>query len=169
MFSQKRRFYEKKSFYLALIAALVAAGSFSLWMGGNFGDEEASGLSSQPQDETLLPGIPEDSQRPATADADDTPVYDNQPVSAAQDNHLPDTAAADTSESGMDASPGYLVVEEDGYIRIYQIDSLGGMKVLRTSDISFELLGQEDQLMFQQGIRLETEDQLMELLQDFES
>ena len=35
--------------------------------------------------------------------------------------------------------------------------------------ISFDLLSAEDQAMFRLGVRLENEEQLMELLQDFES
>ncbi|MBQ6686430.1 MAG: hypothetical protein IJM99_10020 [Firmicutes bacterium] len=65
--------------------------------------------------------------------------------------------------------PEYLVVEEDQYIKVYFTDENGVKNLIRTTDISFDLLGAEDQELFRSGVRLENEDQLMELLQDFES
>ena len=41
--------------------------------------------------------------------------------------------------------------------------------MLRATDILFSLLGEEDQQMFKEGIIVNTEDELLELLQDFES
>jgi len=65
--------------------------------------------------------------------------------------------------------PEYFVVEEDQYIKVYFTDENGVKNLIRTTDISFDLLGAEDQELFRNGVRLENEDQLMELLQDFES
>ena len=64
---------------------------------------------------------------------------------------------------------GYFVVEEDKFIRIYRVEATGEMTLIRTSEILFDLLGEEDQEMFRIGVALKNDEELMELLQDFES
>ena len=81
----------------------------------------------------------------------------------------PDVTGEESQETGRRLQEGYFVVEEEGYIRIYQVDGQGKQSLVRTSEIRFDLLSREDQDMFRSGVELRDEDQLMELLQDFES
>ena len=133
MFSRKRRFYEKKTFYGAVLSAFLVIISISFWMGGETGFE--------PSDDLTEPLV-ENQQQAMSSGAEIIPI--------------PETI-------------GFFVVEEDEYIRIYEMQTGGNMELVRTTDIRYDLLSSEDQTMFRLGIQLETEEQLMELLQDFES
>ncbi len=128
MFSRKRHFYEKKTFYAAVFTAFTLVLSLSLWMSGE-------------------------------------PLTESDPVDQTIDQ------AVITGQGAVQKpiKPEYLVVEEDQYIKVYFTDENGVKNLIRTTDISFDLLGAEDQELFRSGVRLENEDQLMELLQDFES
>jgi len=128
MFSRKRHFYEKKTFYAAVFTAFTLVLSLSLWMSGE-------------------------------------PLTESDPVDQTIDQ------AVITGQGAVQKpiKPEYFVVEEDQYIKVYFTDENGVKNLIRTTDISFDLLGAEDQELFRNGVRLENEDQLMELLQDFES
>lgn len=149
MFSRKRHFYEKKTFYAAVVTAFSLVLSLSLWMGGEAGEE-----------------LEKD---PAVLSRDEA-VDQEQPVSSQQvDTNIGQAGITGGNNIPVPVKEGYFAVEEDGYIKVYQTDSQGESVLIRTTDILFALLGSEDQELFRQGIYLESEDDLMELLQDFES
>ena len=151
MFSRKRHFYEKKTFYAALFTAFTVVLSASLWFNGDIGSNPRKDPSG-----TVLedPVTHLDQQRDEQVSSE---VNSGQAgISGAEIIPRPE-------------SEGYFVVEEDRYIKIYQMEDGGEMKLVRTSEILFDLLSSEDQEMFRLGVMLENEEQLMELLQDFES
>ena len=147
MFRRKRRFYEKKSFYAAVLSAFAVALVFGLWSE----DSAVEGQEENPVDHQVMSGeIPSSSLGLAEFEA-------------------PDVTGEESQETGRRLQEGYFVVEEEGYIRIYQVDGQGKQSLVRTSELRFDLLSREDQDMFRSGVELRDEDQLMELLQDFES
>lgn len=164
MFSQKKRFYERKSFYGITLAALLA---FGLWMNYEPGTSGgAGGMERQPAvsaGETVKglssPGGTEDSRT-----GQDLDKQDGSPGAPEADRpKSPD------SQPSQAKGPCYLVQEHRGFIKIYFIDEAGGSQLIRTTDITFSLLSEGDQVLFQKGIVVETKEQLSELLQDFES
>lgn len=156
MFSRKRRFYEKKSFYAAVVTAFVAVFAFGLWFNG----EPASDPKQQTE---KVPDVMEEAQASVRG------LSEKKQDDQGDVEQNPDVAVSGAEVLNRPLNQGYFVIEEDGYIHIYQVDAQGNKAVLRTSEILFDLLSAEDQEMFRLGVELENEDQLMELLQDFES
>lgn len=63
----------------------------------------------------------------------------------------------------------YLIKENNGEIEIYYYERAGEPTFIKGADIEFSLLSKEDQTLFSEGIIIETEEDLNELLQDFGS
>jgi len=160
MFSRKRRFYEKKSFYAAVLTAFIAVLCLSLWLGGDPGGEVEDKTRGSVEEQLMI----QSAQTSGEKTEDERHGGDEKDLS-----QEPDVTVSGAEVLDRPLNEGYFVVEEDGYIRIYQVDGEGKKTVLRTSEILFDLLSKEDQEMFRLGVELQDEDQLMELLQDFES
>ncbi len=65
-------------------------------------------------------------------------------------------------------SPYYLVKRAGNEIAVFFCDSRGNMVQLETTEILYEMLGPDDQLLFDQGIKISSQEELSVLLQDFE-
>ncbi|MBQ8562283.1 MAG: hypothetical protein IJ443_00120 [Firmicutes bacterium] len=78
---------------------------------------------------------------------------------------------AEKEENNMNQSEQsyYLVKRAGEQIVVYFCDSNGNMVQLETTDIIYEMLGPEDQKLFDQGIQAARQEELSILLQDFES
>ena len=78
---------------------------------------------------------------------------------------------AEKEENNMNQSEQsyYLVKRAGEQIVVYFCDSNGNMVQLETTDILYEMLGPEDQKLFDQGIQAASQEELSVLLQDFES
>lgn len=64
----------------------------------------------------------------------------------------------------------YYIVRKDGSrISVYFINEDGNEVKLETTEILYDLLTTEDQKAFKEGIRIDTQEDLAALLQDFES
>lgn len=64
----------------------------------------------------------------------------------------------------------YYIVRKDGSrVSVYFINEDGKEVKLETTDIFYELLTPEDQKAFAEGIKIDTQENLAALLQDFES
>ena len=63
----------------------------------------------------------------------------------------------------------YLVRRDSGLIKVYFVDEDGTEIELETTEIVYDVLGPEDQKLFDEGFRVDTQEQLAVLLQDFES
>lgn len=66
------------------------------------------------------------------------------------------------------ASPYYLVKRVGNEVVVFFCDSNGNMVMLETTEILYEMLGPEDQKLFDQGIQIDSQEKLSVLLQDFE-
>ncbi|MBQ3122756.1 MAG: hypothetical protein IJC14_01225 [Firmicutes bacterium] len=62
----------------------------------------------------------------------------------------------------------YLLKESEGRIELLFFDE-SGSRLIKVTDIPFNLISTEDQNVFREGLKLENEEALDEILQDFES
>ena len=68
-----------------------------------------------------------------------------------------------------DGKAYYLLKEEEGRVELYYFDEEGEKNLIRTTDIPFTLISEQDQIQFSNGIKIENEVDLDNILQDFES
>ena len=62
-----------------------------------------------------------------------------------------------------------MVKRADGQIKVFFINESGEPLELETTEIIYELLSDADQKLFDEGCRVESQEELAVLLQDFES
>lgn len=65
-------------------------------------------------------------------------------------------------------TPYYLVKRAGDAIVVFFCDENGNMVQLERTEILYEMLGPEDQELFDQGVQIESQEELSTLLQDFE-
>ena len=87
---------------------------------------------------------------------------------------LPDTNLASASLPKQDVSipsdtNDYLVISENGAVKLYAINSSGEQRYSKDLDISPDALLAEDKAQLEEGIILESEDELAALLEDYTS
>ncbi|QIB69393.1 hypothetical protein Ami103574_08660 [Aminipila butyrica] len=156
MFTRKKRLAERKEFYIALAAVL--------------------GVGYLMFNVLLTPETPAEGQD-ISANAGRTVKQSTEKVSQDSDKDPLEEEPVQKNSEEKDENPSqenqaseyYLVKEADGVIKVYQYDDSGQEQLLRTTDILFSLLGKEDQNLFSEGVVVHSEDELLELLQDFES
>lgn len=68
----------------------------------------------------------------------------------------------------VEASSYYMVKKKGDVISVFFIDEKGSMVKLEDTQIIYELLPLEDQVLFEKGMVIESQEQLASLLQDFE-
>ncbi len=74
-----------------------------------------------------------------------------------------------TSQPESYSEPYYLIKESERKIYIYEFDESGERKMIKETNINFELLSETDQELFKDGIVKYDMDGVQEILQDFES
>ena len=159
MFSrQKKSFFKRKGFYLVLAAVLA----FGFWM-------------NLPDDVLPSDDIQTDVNQPVDTNRDkdngggkDAASTDKNGGASEQD---PQNSKDDPQKDDVNPSAGeyYLVKEIDGIIKVFYYDESGGETLLQDTDIAFSLISEGDQALFSEGIILQSKDDLLSLLQDFES
>ena len=82
----------------------------------------------------------------------------------------PEENVSENEENSMnpDNASYYLVKRTGEQIAVFFCDSNGNMVQLETTDILYEMLGPNDQKLFDQGIQVKNQEELGTLLQDFE-
>ena len=84
----------------------------------------------------------------------------------------PETSSEQINEKdniSEDSSTYYLVKSVDGQIKVFFVNKDGDHLELETTEIVYELLSTADQKLFDEGCRVESQEELAVLLQDFES
>ena len=93
----------------------------------------------------------------------------------------PDTDSESSDDEEKDQSAGekniisekgasyYLVKSVDGRIKVFFVNEEGEKVELETTEIVYELLSTSDQKLFDEGVTLNSQEELDVLLQDFES
>ncbi|MBN7772547.1 BofC C-terminal domain-containing protein [Clostridium aminobutyricum] len=148
MFTRKKSFIKRKGFYIVIAVVLALGYLVTDWGGSVSENQEISTNLETPTDQ------------PSTKTDQETV---NNDTKQNLDSNMQNDEQKDSS------SEYYLVKESDGLIKVFHYDSEGKETLLRTTDILFSLLSEEDQQMFGKGIIVNSEDELLELLQDFES
>jgi len=149
MFIRKKSFYQKKAFY-GIVAAVIVFGIFINQIPGNTGGENI------------------DAGTNVENTADETPDI----ADSAANDALPERLGPpeDDRAAGLSQPSGYYLVKEvNGIIKVFYYDAQGRETIIQNTNILYSLISETDQNLFSQGVILDTEDELMNLLQDFES
>ena len=151
MFSRKKKMWQRKEVYAGIGVAALSVFSLSLL----FDTPEEVPLDNENSSE-ISQAVVKKSKSESKDYEDDSSVRNSQDV--------------DEDKQYYESDEYYLIKEENGLIKIFQWDEeTEEEKLIRTTDISYSLLYEDDQEMFAEGIKVETEEELMEILQDFES
>ena len=163
MFTQKKKNYQT-FLYVAVVATLCFLVLALLWP-QDAPEEPSADLSStslrgEDQDKT------EDETPPAVQDPDENEDPEEDP-----DGELQDPSGSENQKDNMPGSADsyYLVKHADGQIKVYFVSGDGSMIELERTEIVYEVLGTEDQKHFDAGWRINSQEELAVLLQDFES
>ena len=90
-----------------------------------------------------------------------------------------DSESSDDEEKDQSAGEKYIISEKgasyylvksvDGRIKVFFVNEEGEKVELETTEIVYELLSTSDQKLFDEGVTLNSQEELAVLLQDFES
>lgn len=148
MFTRKKSLIERKGFYITLVAILGIGYLVTSLLSSPEGTIESENISTN---------------------VNQTVKQNNMEKDKVSENSNLNSDNNDNNVQENQSSEYYLVKESDGVIKIYQYDKNGVENLLRTTDILFSLLSEEDQKLFSEGVVVKSENELLELLQDFES
>lgn len=112
---------------------------------------------AEPAAEQVNKESPADNDMVDKIDASDFEPIDEEPSSDEKNNILNEGATY------------YLVKSVDGRIKVFFVNEGGEPLELETTDIVYELLSTADQKLFDEGCKVESQEELAVLLQDFES
>lgn len=78
--------------------------------------------------------------------------------------------SASEQQTGTSEEPQtYLIKEVDGVVKVFVCDEEGRKELYLITSIPFDLLSESDQQLFVDGVTMETEEDLGEFLQNFDS
>lgn len=112
------------------------------------------------------------------SDADEQPAEDTvQSVEAESDDSTKTTKPSATQDEneekeGTDTQThpeSYLIKEIDGVVKVFLCNEDGSKELYLITSIPFDLLSESDQQLFVDGVEIETEEDLGEFLQNFDS
>lgn len=116
---------------------------------------------------------PEDPAYPSKQD-DAQKISKTEKDMAVVNKYLQEDDEADGEDEDKDdgiiphQTPYYLVKRAGDAIVVFFCDENGNMVQLEKTEILYEMLGPDDQELFDQGVRIESQEELSTLLQDFE-
>ena len=109
---------------------------------------------------------------PVNASKQTEPTEPTEPKEPTEPVNPPETSSEQINEKdniSEDSSTYYLVKSVDGQIKVFFVNKDGEPLELETTQIIYELLSTADQKLFDEGCRVESQEELAVLLQDFES
>ena len=118
------------------------------------------------------PAAPADPTEPSDPVNASKQTEQTEPTEPKESVKPPETSSEQTNEKdniSEDSSTYYLVKSVDGQIKVFFINKSGEPLELETTQIVYELLSTADQKLFDEGCRVESQEELAVLLQDFES
>lgn len=143
MFSKNKKNY-RTYIFTAVLVALCALIAILLWPTKPVEQVDETPISE--------PTINQDPEQPTHAEEEE-PIFEEEEVD---------------DMSGQE-STYYLVKRVDSEIVVFFCHPEGEPVRLETTGILYELLGAEDQKLFDEGVKVDNQEQLSILLQDFES
>ena len=118
------------------------------------------------------PAAPADPTEPSDPVNASKQTEQTEPTEPKESVKPPETSSEQINEKdniSEDSSTYYLVKSVDGQIKVFFINKSGEPLELETTQIVYELLSTADQKLFDEGCRVESQEELAVLLQDFES
>ncbi len=181
MFTQRKKNY-RTFIYTAIILTLcfliiaIAWPSYPDGKNDGYGNEQKvnAGLPTESGDKSGEVKNPsgelddengENSGDNSAYDIDDDPNDDDDEDYDGEDNFPPSENSDITGES----QSYYLVKKAGDAVKVFFVDRSGNEVELETTGILYEMLGYEDQLLFDRGYKVSSQEELAMLLQDFES
>jgi hypothetical protein len=146
MFSQRKSFWKRRWFILTIIAVLGAGYWFS--QADRFPPD-----ANPPDGGTINQKVDSEVETPNNTRLDPSE----------------DVVASPPNPDNPEPENFFLIKEVNDIIEIYYYKGEGEPIFIKNADIAFPLLSEGDQAMFSEGIIVETEEELDELLQDFGS
>ena len=95
-----------------------------------------------------------------------------EPKESSEPVNPPETSSEQINEKdniSEDSSTYYLVKSVDGKVKVFFVNESGEPLELETTEIVYDLLSTADQKLFDEGCKVESQEELAVLLQDFES
>lgn len=164
MYSQKRRNDKTWIWVVAAIAAVTLLVVILLGYLGRNNDKEVEPANT---DNQVYQQQTEEEDKQEVTDAADEEEEDEDHAAAPAEVEQTDS---DDEETANATSQAYYLVKYDNHvIRIYFVDQAGKQTELEESTIVYETLAAEDQKRFEEGIKLDSRDDLNKLLMDYES
>ena len=118
------------------------------------------------------PADPTEPSDPVNASKQTEQTEPTEPKEPTEPVNPPETSSEQINEKdniSEDSSTYYLVKSVDGQIKVFFVNKDGEPLELETTQIIYELLSTADQKLFDEGCRVESQEELAVLLQDFES
>ena len=118
------------------------------------------------------PAAPADPTEPSDPVNASKQTEQTEPTEPKESVKPPETSSEQINEKdniSEESSTYYLVKSVDGQIKVFFINKSGEPLELETTQIVYELLSTADQKLFDEGCRVESQEELAVLLQDFES
>ena len=170
MFTQKRKNY-KTFIYTAIIITLCLLIIAIAWpappednLSQNPDERVSAGIADNGDEDRDGDGNTDDNNSSDTADSewedDDDDDEDN------EEDNFPTVEKPNMMTEGQSY---YLVKKAGDAIKVFFVDQSGNKVELETTNIIYDVLGFEDQKLFEEGYKVGSQEELAMLLQDFES
>ena len=148
MFRDTRRIRMRRRAAAAVLGAAVLAGG--IWL-------NHSGKAAEETEDAARDGRVEETEKKDSGEA-------NEKKKERVGNEKEKT------ETGTEQEPqSYLIKEVDGVVKVFLCDSEGNEELYLITSIPFDLLSEGDQELFEEGVYMETEDDLGNFLENFDS
>ena len=166
MFTQKRKNY-KTFIYTAIIITLCLLIIAIAWPA-----PPEDNLSQNP-DERVNAGLTDNGDEDKDGDGEQT--YNNSGAADSEwedddeDNEEDNFPTVEKPNMMTEGQSYYLVKKAGDAIKVFFVDQSGNEVELETTNIIYDVLGFEDQKLFEEGYKVGSQEELAMLLQDFES
>ena len=165
MFTQKRKNY-KTFIYTAIIITLCLLIIAIAWPAA------PEDNPSQNPDERVSAGIADNGDEDGDGDGstDDNNSSDTADSEWEDEDHEEDNfPTVEKPNMRTEGQSYYLVKKAGDAIKVFFVDQSGNEVELETTNIIYDVLGFEDQRLFEEGYKVGSQEELAMLLQDFES
>lgn len=179
MFTQKKKNYQT-FLYVTIVATLCFLVLALLWPRETPKEQpvdlSSAALHKESEEEAKTPRSSDARQaEDDTENAEDTQLTENtenvKDSEEGEDEFFPEGPEGKEQKDNMPDPQAsyYLVKHADGKIKVFFVSGDGSMIELEDTRIVYEVLGTEDQEHFDAGWRIDSQEDLAVLLQDFES
>lgn len=106
----------------------------------------------------------------SSSDSTDKAAVKTAEIKKADESGSDKTDSYSKQQTGTKEEPKtYLIKEVDGVVKVFVCDENGRKELYLITSIPFDLLSESDQQLFVDGVTMETEEDLGEFLQNFDS